>query len=900
MSTSLLVTKLFIPHARPKLVSRPRLVERINEGLHRKLTLISAPAGFGKTTLVMEWLMGVGEHSSSNWIGWFSIDETDNDPIRFFTYFCAALNRASGLEQKLCDDVMTLMDTPSPPPAEAVVSMVINEIALIEEKIILVVDDFHLIENKEIISSITYLLENQPENFHLLITTREDPFLPLSRLRARDQLTEIRAVDLRFNADEVNKFLIDVMDLHLSNEEYKALEIRTEGWITGLQLAAISLRGQKDTRNFIDRFSGSNRLVLDYLIEEVITQQTDEIQNFLLKTSILNRLSGSLCNAVAEVQNGQSLLELLDHSNLFIIPLDEQRGWYRYHHLFADLLRQMLNRTAKDQLFSLHLKASEWYIQNGFSDQAIEHLFKAEDYDRAVHLIEEQADDCWTHGEHLKLQYWLEELPEDLVLSKPNLCVFQAWEQYANGQQDAVEKTLQAVEKLDLSEVVSNETLRMRIQGRIAAIRAFLVTDKGELGAIKHYAQEALEYLPEDDIYWRNAAYIPLGDVLYLSGHVDDAAQIRLETWETSKAIGNFYMEIFASMKYCITLRQQGEFDRIKEICQQQMILAEKKGLSILPLAGWIQSEWGEALAEQGDLDQAIKRTREGAKQAKGGHVGMYQWCNLRLITALFSNHYFEDIEAIFQEVEGYAGDQLPPWILTEMKARQLRLWLAQGKIEETSQWLVEQGLEVEGKPDRNNEWKYLALVRYLIATEHPTDTLDLLKRLYLNANDRGHISRVIEILNLQALAMYAIGDNSHAMNVLEQSLNLAAPRGFLYTYINEGPPMARLLYEALSKDIAPDYVQKLLGAFPSAEPEMKQESDKQTRLEGLIEPLTDRELDVLQLIATGLSRQEIADELIVSLNTIKTHARNIFQKLGVNSQTQAVAKARGLGLIDS
>lgn len=898
MQNSILLTKLFIPRARPKLVSRPRLVNHINDGLHRQLTLISAPAGFGKTTLVMEWLLNSDLFSQSNGIGWFSIDETDNDPILFFIYICTALNRISGIKQNPCAGALALMESPSPPPVETILSMLINEVALIEDRIILVLDDFHLIDNQEIMKSMTYLLDNQPDNFHLIITTREDPFFPLSRLRSRDQITEIRAADLRFTAGEVNEFLINVMELQLSDEESRVLEIRTEGWITGLQLAAISLRGQKDTRNFINRFSGNNRLVLDYLIEEVVNQQPDEIQSFLLKTSILNRLSGPLCNAVTGEESGQKILELLDHSNLFIIPLDNKRLWYRYHHLFADLLRQILYRTAKDELNSLHQKAGDWYTRNDFPDQAIEHLFKAEDYHRAIHLIEEQADDCWTRGEHSKLQYWLETLPEELLLSNPNLCVFQAWEQYANGQQDAAEEILQTLEKLDLSEVLKHETERMKIQGRMAAIRAFLVTDKGNLAAIKQYAQQALDYLPEDDIYWRNAASIPLGDVYYLAGHVEDAAQIRLETFETSKAIGNIYMEIFAGMKYCITLRQQGKFNRIKEICRQQMIQAEENGLSLLPLTGWILSEWGEALAEQGDLEQAIKKTREGSELAKGGHIGMYQWCNLRRITALYSSQHFAGVEAIIKEVEEFDQDKLPPWIVTEMKARQLRLWLAQGKHEETSQWLAEQGLEVTGKPDRSNEWEYLVLVRFLITTGHPSDTLDLLDRLYTNANERGHISRVIEILNLQALAMQAAGDTQQALNALEQSLNLAGPRGFLYTFINEGPSMARLLHDALSRNLSREYVHKLLNYFPVEQPKMNRQQQMISQGSELIELLTDRELDVLRLIAAGLSRQEIASKLFVSVNTIKTHARNIYQKLGVNNQIQAVSKARNLGLL--
>ena len=439
----------------------------------------------------------------------------------------------------------------------------------------------------------------------------------------------------------------------------------------------------------------------------------------------------------------------------------------------------------------------------------------------------------------------------------------------------------------------------MRIQGRVATIRAFLAFHKADSDAIFQHAQLALDYLPEDDIIWRNTVYVPLGDAFYLARHVEDTARIRLETWETSKAIGNIYMELIASMKYCVTLRQQGKFDMIKDICQQQMILAKENGLSLTPEAGWILAVWGEVLAEQGDLDQAVKKTREGKELAQGGYIGILYVCNRHLIVALYSSGHFAGVEAIIQEVEEYGWDRLPPWIVIEIKAWQLRLWLAQGKIEETSQWIAEQGLEVTGNPDRFNEMEYLTLVRFLITTEHPSDTLDLLERVYTNANERGDISREIEILNLQALAMQAVGDTRQAMAVLEQSLTLAEPRGFLFAFVNEGPPMARLLYQALSKGIVPDYVQKLLAAFPDIEPEKKLLSKPIISDSEWIEPLSERELEVLQLIADGISRPEIASQLVISLNTVKTHARNIYGKLGVNNQMQAVGKARGLGLLD-
>ena len=403
---------------------------------------------------------------------------------------------------------------------------------------------------------------------------------------------------------------------------------------------------------------------------------------------------------------------------------------------------------------------AEWISRSG--DRA---CIAAEDFDQAVRLIEEQANVSWKRGEHSKLKYWLDKLPLELLLSNPNLCVFQAWKNFANGKLDLTEATLKTVEKFNLTDYFQNGSDRMRVQGRAATIRAFLAFHNGDFDAIFEYTQLALENLPEDDIFWRNIVNVPLGDAFSLTGNVEDTVQIRLETWETSKTIGNIYMELIASMKYCVTLRQQGKFDEIMEICQQQKILATENGLSMLPETGWVLAQWGEALAEQGELDKAVKNDQGGKGIAQRGYTGMLYWCNLCLIAALFSSEHFAEMEAIIQEFEEYGWDRLPPWILVEINAWKLRLWLVQSKFEEMSQWFEEQGLEVTGNSERYNEREYLILVRFLIATGHPSGTLELLERVYANAYDRGHISRMIEILNVRALAIagsrrHPTGDN--------------------------------------------------------------------------------------------------------------------------------------------
>ena len=517
----ILQTKLYIPPIRPGLVPRPRLTERLNGGLSRKLTLVSAPAGFGKTTLASEWLAGCAQPAA-----WLSLDEGDNDPARFLVYLITSLrtlvlpvppvpgaSEGIGIEGAAADlgeGALSALQSPQAPLVEAVLSTLINDVAAIPTAFVLVIDDYHLIDAQPVHEAVTFLLEHLPPQMHLVIASREDPPLPLARLRARDQLIELRATDLRFASSEAAEFLNRVMGLGLSTEDVAALEARTEGWIAGLQLAAISMQGRNDTATLIESFTGSHRFILDYLVEEVLEQQSESIQTFLLQTTVLDRLTGSLCDALlgkgAEEQQskkasdsaasrvpspsapGQEILEHLERSNLFVLPLDQERRWYRYHHLFADLLRRRLHQTQPEQLPGLHGRASVWYEQNGFVDEAIEHALRAEDFERAADLVEARAETLWGRGEQFRLLGWLEALPAEQVASRPLLCIFHAWGLFASGQQRAAERSLQAAEQA-LEPTAGRETEaapakrdqkpvtdRAKIQGRAASIREFMAS----------------------------------------------------------------------------------------------------------------------------------------------------------------------------------------------------------------------------------------------------------------------------------------------------------------------------------------------------------------------------------------------------------------------------------------
>jgi len=920
---SLLATKLYIPPTRPELVSRPRLIERLNEGLHRKLTLISAPAGFGKTTLVSEWLARCEQLEPKVRAAWLSLDESDNDPARFLAYVIAALRT---IEAGIGKGVLSALQSPRPPRVEAVLISLINEIAAIHGSIILVLDDHHTVESSPVDNVLAFLLERLPSQMHLVIASREDPHLPLARLRARGQLTELRATDLRFATSEAAEFLNQAMGLDLSPEDIAALEARTEGWITGLHLAAISMRGHEDAASFIKSFTGSHRYVLDYLIEEVLEQQSESIQAFLLQTSILDRLTGSLCDAVRSgvaessssssgtavtaQHNGQAILEMLEHANLFIVPLDEERRWYRYHHLFADLLRQRLRQTQPEQLPILHLRATEWYEENGFTDEAIEHALQSDDLDQAARMIDEQIEDRWQQGRLARLWRWLDKLPDELVCNNPKLCIFLAWSLFINGDQENAEQSLRAAETtLDLlTETLPEESseehetpsrlMEKKVRGRAAAIRAVMATYKSDAEGSMQFARLALGLLPEDDLNWRSAAATALADAYVFRGEYDKAHQARFESSKISEAAGNTYLYLIDSTKFVLVLKARGELQQARELCQQLIVFAKDHGFSKTETIGWIQSILGEILAETNDLDAAVQMVREGVNLTERGRdVALLSWSHMCLARVLYSLGDLTGAEHVIQKTEVIAQETTtPPWVNNQMLNWQVRIWLSQGRLDEAQKWMQEEGVHPELETTYVGSMIKIPLARIQMAQGLHERTNQILLPLLDAAEAGGHVSRAIELLILQALNYQAGDETDKAMARLARALSLAETGGFIRIFVDEGPPMARLLYKALSHEIAPGYVRRLLGAFPVAEPEQPAPSRSQVPESAMIEPLSERELEVLQLISEGLTNPEIASRLFLSVHTVKAHTRNTYSKLGVHSRTQAVVRARALG----
>ncbi len=939
VSPPILATKLYAPPPRPvaTIVPRSRLIKRLNEGLKRVpgLVLISAPAGFGKTTLIADWGLRISEITGPQSarrnpkLCWLSLDEGDNDLTRFLTYFIAALQQ---LDPRIGQTTRGLLQSPQPPRVETLMTPLVNDIssAFANGRCVFVLDDYHFIDAKVIDDALTFLLDHLPPppgGLQLVIATRDDPHLPLARLRVQGRLTELRAADLRFTTTEAAQFLNRVMGLHLSAEDIAALEHRTEGWIAGLQLAAISMQKHEDTSRFIQSFTGSHRFILDYLTEEILEQQPDSIQQFLLQTSVLNRLTGSLCDAVlgkdegdgmkAEENSSSFILEYLERANLFIVPMDDKRRWYRYHHLFADLLRQQLHQNQPEQVPILHRRASEWYEQNGFIDEAIEYALHAEHFERATQLIEGAAEVVWMRGEHTKLRRWLDRLSVEWVYAKPQLCIFYAWSLFVTGLHDVAEQTLQAAEKAVGPNSGAGETSpiqaggqpsgldRMRLQGRIAATRAFMAFFRGDVAGIVQYARQALEYLPEQDLIWRGTATVTLGDAHIIKGEMAAAHQAQLEALKASRAVGNIYMILTTNLKLAVTLRQQGQLQQSIEICRQQMQFAHENGLAQTGVVGWLLAIWGEVLAELNELDEALHKAREGIELVRrGGDVAMVGWSYLCLTRVLFSRGDLAGAEETIREMEHIGQEtDVPPWVMHLLATWQARIWLAQGQLNAASQWAQEHGLDADIVPTLLHEIEInIMLARVLMAQGRLGDTSRLLQRSLNAAKAMGRTSRAIECLILQALAFQAGGDADQAITALEKALTLAEPGGYVRIFVDEGQPLVGLLREAINRGIMPGYTGKILAAFPNADALSPAQSAPARRVptphSELVEPLSERELELLQLIAEGLTNREIAAKLFLTVNTVKVHAHNIYGKLDVRSRTQAVATARDLGIL--
>ncbi|MEO0706186.1 MAG: LuxR C-terminal-related transcriptional regulator [Cyanobacteria bacterium J06649_5] len=939
----LLETKLYLPKSSAGIISRPRLSDRIHP--QGKLTLDSAPAGCGKTTLLAEWVAAAPTHP----IAWVSLDPSDNASAVFWTYVITALQN---IQPSLGERSLSLLQSPQPPQIESILMMLLNEIAAVEETVVLILDDYHVIETQAIHHGISFVLSHLPPQLHLIIASRTDPPLSLARLRSCGDFTELRVSDLRFTPDEAAAFLNQGIGLEISAAEVSALEKRTEGWIAGLQLAALSLQGREDIPDFVAAFSGDDRYIVDYLMEEVLQRQPDRVRRFLLQTALLDRLSSSLCNAVTDQNDGQEMLETLERGNLFIIPLDNKRQWYRYHHLFADVLQARALMEQPEHLPTLHRRASDWYEQNDLFSDAIRHALAAQDFERAASLMEQVWPALRNLQQETTMLNWIKALPDSLIRDRPALSVAYALVLLNTGQLEAVEARLQDAERgLAQAAGLSDSQEAQRIEEKqhwslrasIANARAFRAQALGDFAGAITYAQQALALLPTEDDNERGVTAAFLGLAYWARGDVKAAYQSFAEGLMIFQKLGGIQITVCATLGLANMGLAQGWLQATVETCEQTLQLAAQQPVPILRGTADLHLALSEIRYEQGDLAAASQLLQSGEALREQGSVSGadYLWWLVKAQLTAAQGDLDTALKQLQEAARLYRRSPIPN--VRPIEALKVRWWLRQGRLAEALSWVQTCGLSVDDPASYLREYEHLTLARVLIAQyrrdgQRPTykgdrtdelihQTIKLLTRLLKAAEEKERTGSIIKVLVVLALAQEAQNDLSAAslqregcaIASLERALILAEPEGYVRIFAESGPQLSRLLKEAMTRDITPTYTRRLLIALETWGQKPKEKSQVQQSLpatersrsphsllptphasapQPLIEPLSQRELDVLRLLNTELSGPEIARELVVALSTVRTHTKRIYSKLNVTNRRSALKRAAELGLI--
>ncbi|MGO4689160.1 LuxR C-terminal-related transcriptional regulator [Glaciibacter sp. 2TAF33] len=924
MAGPLLETKFHTPTLRRRVVARPRLKERLGRGTESTLTLVSAPAGFGKTTLLAEWLASASARGWST--AWLSLDAGDNEPVLFWTYVVTALKASVN---DVGATALSLLQSPQS-PIEAVLATLVNDLHVLTNDVILVLDDYHLIESREVHEGMAFLLERLPPQLHLVIAGRADPMLPLARLRARGELVEIRAADLRFTAEEAASYLADVMGLALTADDAAALDARTEGWIAALQLAALSMQGRTDVSAFIAGFAGDDRYIVDYLAEEVLQRQPADVQRFLLQTSILDRLTGPLCDAVTRQDGGKARLAALERGNLFLVPLDERRQWYRYHQLFADVLQARLVDERGDELAELHRRASAWCEQAGDTREAIRHALAAEDFERAADLVELYVPAIRRNRQEAILRGWLELLPDEVVRVRPVLGIGLVGALLVSGDVDGVEERLRNVERWlgppgdDGREigtgspdmVVRDHEEFRRLPETIEVYRAALALGRGDPAGTVRHAQRAIALAPAEDHIGRAAASGLLGLAYWGSGDLEAAHRSYSECLAGLYSAGHLADTFGCAIALADIRLVQGRVNDALRTYEHALERAPGKPGSVLRGTADMYVGMSGILRERDDPLGATELLRRSDELGPLGGLAqnLYRW---RVAMSRVRESEGDLAGAVDQLAEAerlYVSDYFPN--VRPVAALRARIWIRQARLGEALGWARERALSSADDLSYLREFEHITLARVLLArhaaesTEsakrtgrpgdsiheaavHLDEAIGLLARLLRAAEDGGRTGSVIEILVLRALAEQTRGDTAAALAALHRAVALSQHEGYVRIFTDEGEPMAALLRAAVNQGPAVPYVRRLLATMNA----MSATGRRTPVGPGLIEPLSQREGEVLRLLATDLDGPGIARKLVVSLNTVRTHTSHIYAKLGVTNRRAAVRRAEELDL---
>ena len=877
---------------------RPELVARLERGASGRLTLVSAPAGSGKTTLLGEWL---AEHPSSSRtpagreIAWLSLDAADSDLDRFWTYVVAALQ---AVRPELGEAARAMLESGHAPAIDVVLAMLLNDIAASPEDLVLVLDDYHVIESAEVHDAMAFLVDRLPPQMHIVILSRADPALPLARLRARGELVELRAAELRFSAAEAATFLGEVMGLDLAPADVEALEGRTEGWIAGLQLAALSMQGRDDVAGFVEAFAGNDRYIVDYLVEEVLQRQPPRVREFLLRTSILERLSGALCDAVTGQSDGATMLEELDRANLFVVPLDGRRQWYRYHHLFGDVLRAHLGTEPGEDASALHGRASEWYAAAGHVPEAIEHALRGGHLELAATLIESIARDTVRAYRPLQLVGWLRQLPDAVIQQHPVLCGYYPFGLFPAGEFEEATRWLDIADGLvaDPPATARQSEEFDSLPGIIAIARGYGAMAVGDVDGTIEQARRALQVLPEEEYTWRAGAALLLSLVPWQMGDLDAAAVERLEGTAGLERAGDAALAISSIYDAGKLAMWRGRLREGREEFERGLELWSATGDPRMPGAADLHIGLSAIAFERGDIDTA--REHHEAAEEHARHALLPETLS-RLAKSRARLHEADgEMDAAIADLEDAERLDVPATVPSHpIPAIRARVALRAGRVADVEAWREAQGVSADDPVVYAREYDHLTLARLLLhqareqgTAANATAALGLLDRLLEAARGKRDGS-VIEILLLQALASQALGDTEAALTPLAETLTRTEPEDYVCLFTSEGEPMRELLRAAVARGVSTAYASRLLGALGEAAPSAEAGAS-------LPEPLTSREVEILRLIAAGMRNQEIADELVISVATVKRHIANAYGKLGVDHRTEAVARANELRLI--